>query len=507
MTDQTEGPEGSAGGGEGDDAAASPPDLGDLEREIERQLEALEEEEAAEDEPEVEDDRLHALEEEIDRQLGALALGDDEDDDEPEPEVAEESDEVDAAELVAAAEHAVETARGADDSSTEDEIPAGGDATGMPDASESDGLDHERSDGEDPDVLDGEGRDLDDGHDGRAADDDVDDTDVVEGLEVDEDDDDIDLRIELGFAFSTADVVDDGADDVDRAEDDDAAAAHREELLDSLPPGAPVRRRRGLGLFVGIGVLAVAIVGIVLASQDDDELTGGATTTTLAIVDVGPTTTLPDGEAPADSTLEYFRAYATQTVSELGRLLGLSAQGSPAYAYGVHQEALARIDPEPNAPFELTVDGDEIRLCPTEDDGGDCIGYGDFQANEAGLLTDFSIDGTPLSDRIAVGKGTVVTAGPMAISIVSAYRSAADLLFVVYAVRNDGSEPITADDVYYLRPNGDRVDPQIDTFAAPLEPGQFRLTAAAFPTTERGGTLGVASTTSEGVQVAQITVP
>ena len=291
------------------------------------------------------------------------------------------------------------------------------------------------------------------------------------------------------------------------------AADEGTDELTRIAAGAELAERSSRGPVVPIVVIAVliaAVVGIVIAvgsGGDETDEAGGSTTTT-------PTTVAPAASpdllpATAAEALEYFEVYGTQDPAQLPRMLQLSAPHTPAGYYAIHQETLARIDPQRNAPLTVSLEGDAIEACPADPATGACVTYGDFRKNEAGLLTSFTVNGTPLRERMAIGAGNEVVANSMRISIISRYVSVSDRLFLAFTVHNDGATPIAPVSVRYITPAGETLEPDNDTFRAPVPPGTSAVAAAAFPTTAAGGTLAVTSTSDGGnsQQLAQISTP
>ena len=295
------------------------------------------------------------------------------------------------------------------------------------------------------------------------------------------------------------------------AEDEDGGE------LAAIAEGAVLAERSSRGPIVPllvIGVLIAAVIGVVIAvGGGDDDLPASDAQVTTTTAAAAPGTEVPPSPdllpMPAAEALEYFQAYGTQDPTQLERMVALAAPDTPAGYYAVHQETLARIDPQRNAPLDVEQHGEEIEACPQDLATGGCVVYADFTKNGDGRLTHFSINGTPLRDRVAIGGTNEVKANGMRISVISRYVSVSDRLFIAYVVNNDGTTPITPGSVRYTTPSGDTVEPDNDTFRDPVAPGSSTVAAAAFPTTEAGGTLVVSSTADSGQsqQVAQISTP
>ena len=226
------------------------------------------------------------------------------------------------------------------------------------------------------------------------------------------------------------------ADDGEPADEQDDEAAALAALAGGTVFATPPSRPRRWMPLAAVAVVAAIVIGVLVATGGDDEPSEDPSEGTSTTVPI----TVPGGDValPAADALEYFEAYGTQDPDELARMLTLAAPGSSAHAYAVHQETLAGIDPQRNAPLDIALEGDAIEACPEDDEDAECITYADFTATPDGLLTHFTINGSPLRDRVSVGTGSEVTAGPMTISIISSYLSVSDRLFVAYIVRNDG---------------------------------------------------------------------
>jgi hypothetical protein len=289
---------------------------------------------------------------------------------------------------------------------------------------------------------------------------------------------------------------------------------HADDLT-SIAEAAVLAERKSRGPVVPllvIGALIAAVIAVVVVVGGGDDTTDDATSTTSA-------STVPFGsEAPASpdlvpmtaaEALEYFQVYGTQDPEALARMVALAAPDTPASYYALHQETLAQIDPQRNAPLNVTVEGEQVTACPQDPATGGCVTYSAFTKNAAGLITHFDIDGTPLRDRVAIGAGSLVTANGMQVSIISRYISVSDRLFIAYAVTNIGGTPLSPVSVRYITPSGDTVEPDQDTFRSAVPAGGAIRAAAAFPTTQAGGTIVVTSTADGGnsQQVAQVQTP
>jgi hypothetical protein len=265
---------------------------------------------------------------------------------------------------------------------------------------------------------------------------------------------------------------------------------------------------------IGLLIAMVLVLVVVLGGDDEDpqgEVSDASTSSVATTPPTDPSTPVAPDLIPmaAADALEYFEVYGTQDPAQLGRMVELASPDTPARFYAIHQQTLAQIDPQRNAPLGVSLAGEQIEACPADPATGGCVRYSGFAKDAEGRITHFDINDTALRDRIAVGGANEVTAGGMRIAVITRYVSVSDRLFLAYRITNDGGTPVDPVSVRYLTPSGETVEPDNDTFRTPVAPGATQIAAAAFPTTAAGGTLAVTSTSDAGnsQQLASIQTP
>jgi hypothetical protein len=111
-------------------------------------------------------------------------------------------------------------------------------------------------------------------------------------------------------------------------------------------------------------------------------------------------------EVTAADALPYFEAYARQDPYGWKEMRDLASPGSPAHDYYVHQERTALADEQSGVtPTELStrVEDGDIRVC-FDQSCESVLRYSDFRMI-GNLLSSFAVEGTPVSDNLAVFEG------------------------------------------------------------------------------------------------------
>jgi len=247
----------------------------------------------------------------------------------------------------------------------------------------------------------------------------------------------------------------------------------------------------------GLAVLVVAVIGIAACSDDPDS------------ADIGAPASLPSGQADDTTTTEasdgldagrqYLDLLATEDLSRMGGMTGLAAAGSPAALYATHQIAAVRASGIPRAPTDVEVDGDSIVLCQAGLDASgnqteQCNTYADFTV-DGDRLASFTIDGTPVSDRIRAGDPAGTSADGVTARIVTAYQTARGDLALNIDITNgrDTALAVADYDWAFVTADGRQVAPS-ELFAGPapqVEPGATAGHVVYFEQAPLGGSLRI----------------
>ncbi|MDQ4143026.1 MAG: hypothetical protein M3198_04640, partial [Actinomycetota bacterium] len=191
-----------------------------------------------------------------------------------------------------------------------------------------------------------------------------------------------------------------------------------------------------------LGSLVAAAVIAACAGGDGDRPgvrvdDAPATTTTRE------TSTTPLPANASDVAIRYFDAFATDRPQAMQVMLDLSVPDSPSHTYARFQIALSQAEADQGAPPdppEVQRDGGTIRLCQVGEPppGVDpCTTFGDFTAAPgSNLLTSFTVNGKPISDRLVPG-GSTASAGGARFTLAVGYQSVhGEMLLLVVDVAN-----------------------------------------------------------------------
>ena len=186
---------------------------------------------------------------------------------------------------------------------------------------------------------------------------------------------------------------------------------------------------------------------------------------------------------------DYFDAYAASDPEDMRAAVKHTAKDSPAQRYIVHQannvEANDAMGYERYVQETKYKDG-SVSICY---EGDDCAEYSEL-AFEAGKLASFSVDGKDISDRVALGDGTVVKYKEDAgFEVLSSYHSASGNLVAVvrfYAYDRPMDFSYTAT---YRKPSGQQIESVDTDLPSRVAANSNQDAAVIFPTSENGGDL------------------
>jgi hypothetical protein len=181
----------------------------------------------------------------------------------------------------------------------------------------------------------------------------------------------------------------------------------------------------------------------------------------------------------------------------MGGMLDLASEGSPAWLYATHQIAALRSVGGPGASTDVSVDGDSIVLCQSVLDASgneteDCNTFAGF-ALDGDRLSDFSIDGVPMADRIRSGEPAGAAADGVTARIVTAYQTARGDLALNLDITNGRDTALAVADYEwaFITSDGRQVAPS-ELFAGMspnVEPGATAAHVVYFEQAPLGGTL------------------
>jgi hypothetical protein len=127
--------------------------------------------------------------------------------------------------------------------------------------------------------------------------------------------------------------------------------------------------------------------------------------------------------------------------------LKLTAPGSVAYTYLAHAANLSEADldgGQPSRKAEVTSEGsDALKTCSDPADEKTCATFGAFKVNPAGQLVDFTLNKTQIGTRLTAGGGQAVLAGGAKFTLLTAYKSVSNALYVTVKVET-GTKPVSA---------------------------------------------------------------
>lgn len=231
------------------------------------------------------------------------------------------------------------------------------------------------------------------------------------------------------------------------------------------------------------------------------------TTTTEA-----PTTTTTTAPEPVQSIETYFGGYTEGTASGALRMVDAAVPGSPAAIYARHWVIALGVSPFPNQSEAAYSDaGVEICNPPSSNLAVLCFNITDITADPtSGLLSSFSINGTPLVD--VVRSGTSASNGALTLTLAAAYRSPlSELLFLDVDVANGDDGPMQVNDfqAVYVGPDGRQTAVELSETSNPSEirPGATVSVSLPFPSVELGGTLTLSVFIDDFAQELTVDLP
>ncbi len=209
----------------------------------------------------------------------------------------------------------------------------------------------------------------------------------------------------------------------------------RAELAPRQPCGLPSPARRSARRLARWGPLALVAVLVVAGCRSDEPSGSPITSSTLP----PPTTSAPG--ASGNYVDRFFAGLAAQSEAGGTAMVAAASPGSPAELYARHLMAMRSVLGD-GTPAQVTRSSSQIRLCHTPagpEQNVDCVVYDDVDTDDEGRISEFSIAGTAITDRIA-GRGTVVTSERITVEQVSAYRSPASATLIVTIEIDNGGQ-------------------------------------------------------------------
>jgi hypothetical protein len=229
--------------------------------------------------------------------------------------------------------------------------------------------------------------------------------------------------------------------------------------------------------------------------------------------DSGPVTVAPASpgatDLPSTATLHtYFDAIANATIASYDQALAVAAPGSPAAGFVTYLKAAAQAVVDSGQELEAAdaravVSDGGFGFCNGSGSSRACFRYTDITGAD-GKVVDFSVNGKPVADRVAVGRGTPVRLAAVdgtGTFVVAFESSKGDNLFV--AVRLvAGNHDLGQVSATYRPPKAAPVDSARMSGPATVTAGRDGSYVFAFPHARLGGTLTL-SVHDDAVGVAE----
>src|SRR5947209_2385881 len=205
-------------------------------------------------------------------------------------------------------------------------------------------------------------------------------------------------------------------------------------------------------------VLAMKIHGSARAAR---RLRGGALLLAVLLVAGCGGSATPPGERLPQA---YFDGIATQTVTSLRQAVAAAEPGSPAAAYATYLLASSRAASDGGHPVEQDPQTAErtskgYRFCQGQRSEKTCFEYAGV-TRAGGKVADFTVNGQPISDRLAVGSGAAVAFRGIDAhaGFVAAYETtASDNLLVAVRITSGPGPALGAVDASYRAGTGAQV--------------------------------------------------
>jgi hypothetical protein len=233
--------------------------------------------------------------------------------------------------------------------------------------------------------------------------------------------------------------------------------------------------------------------------------------------DSGPVKVAPASpgatDLPSKATLHtYFDAVANASLSSYDKALEVAAPGSPAAGFVTYLRAAAQAVVDSGQELEAAdaravVKDGGFGFCNGSGASRTCFRYTDITGAD-GKVVDFSVNGKPVADRVAVGSGTPVRLAPVegrAAFVVAFESSAGDNLFVAVRLQA-GARDLDKVSATYRPPKG--APSQSARMSGPptVKAGDDGSYVFAFPHARIGGTLTL-SVRDPAANLAEVDLP
>jgi hypothetical protein len=259
-----------------------------------------------------------------------------------------------------------------------------------------------------------------------------------------------------------------------------------------------------IGPLVALSAVAVLVAGC-----------GGSTPAPSG--DAGPVQVAPASpgatELPSKATMRaYFDGVAKATLASYDRAVAAALPGSPAAGFVTYLRAAAQAVVDSGQELEAddataVVKDGGYEFCNGSSSSRTCFRYSDITGDQ-GKVADFSVNGKPVADRVAVGAGTPVrlaTVDATAAFVVAFESSAGDNLFVAVKV-DSGNQALETVEAAYRPATGARVESARMSGPSKLAAGEAGSYVFAFPGARIGGTLTLTAHAVASVATADLRV-
>lgn len=239
--------------------------------------------------------------------------------------------------------------------------------------------------------------------------------------------------------------------------------------------------------------ISIALLAFATACGGDDKVKEAGGDTSVPVAGQSPGSSPSSTEAGSlemDDVVAYFEDQNTGEIDDYGKALAAAAPGSLAYAYTFHQQQLDQAYLDEGSEIEsgkVTEDDGVVTVCVGEAKDEECYKYADIEAKD-GKVASFTVDGRKLNDRISLGDGVAVSAGPYgSVRFLSAYKSAGNDLFVVIEVKTKKEKAqFQAYEATYRSPSGRQAKASAGTSDFVI-PDSTTNQALIFPNAQPGG--------------------
>jgi hypothetical protein len=199
---------------------------------------------------------------------------------------------------------------------------------------------------------------------------------------------------------------------------------------------------------------------------------------------------------PTVATLRtYFNGVATSTLASYDRALAVAVPGSPAAGYVTYLRAAAQAvadsgDKQTLSYTSAEVDAGAFRFCTRGSSNQACYRFSDI-TGASGKVVDFSVNGKPVSTRVAVGASTPVRVSGVdarATFVAGFESSVGDNLFVAVHLEA-GAHDVSGVRATYGTVPGNQSRSARMSGPATVGTGSAASYVFAFPAARLGGTL------------------